>query len=205
MKFFAGKSSAKSTASPGTMTGELMRTMLKISLVLGIATACAINTHADTRDAANYVGVKTCAICHKKEDSGNQFGVWEKSPHAKAFETLGTPAAKDIGKKAAIDDPQKSGKCLKCHSTAYSFTESVATEKIKPEDGVTCESCHGPGKKFMAKTTMEDPAKAVAAGLISPASQSCELCHNDQSPTWKGFNKEEMLKKIAHPDPKVKH
>jgi hypothetical protein len=182
-----------------------MRTGFKISLVLAVAALVVFNARADSRDAANYAGTKTCGICHKKEDSGNQFGVWEKSPHAKAFETLGTPAAKEIGKKAAIDDPQTSGKCLKCHSTAYNFTESVATEKIKPEDGVGCESCHGPGKKFMAKATMEDRTKAVAAGLIYPADQSCELCHNDQSPTWKGFNKEEMLKKIAHPDPKVKH
>ena len=182
-----------------------MRTTLKISLVLTIAASGAFNTRADTRDAANYVGVKTCGICHKKDDSGNQIGVWEKSPHAKAFETLGTPAAKEAGKKAGVDDPQKSGKCLKCHSTAYNFTESVATEKIKPEDGVVCESCHGPGKKFMSKATMEDRTKAVAAGLIYPADQSCELCHNDQSPTWKGFNKDEMVKKIAHPDPKVKH
>lgn len=160
---------------------------------------------ADTRDASNYVGVKMCAICHKKDDSGNQMGIWEKGPHAKAFETLGTDKAKETAKKQGIDDPQKSGKCLQCHSTAYNFTESVATEKIKPEDGVTCESCHGPGKKFMAKTTMEDRTKAVAGGLIYPATQSCTLCHNDKSPTWKGFDEKAMVEKIAHPDPKVKH
>jgi hypothetical protein len=46
----------------------------------------------------------------------------------------------------------------------------------------------------------------VAAGLIYPADQSCTLCHNDTSPTWKGsFDKEAMVKKIAHPDPKVKN
>lgn len=159
---------------------------------------------AAERDASNYVGVKTCGICHKKEDSGNQLGIWEKSPHAKAFETLGTAEAKEVGKKVGVDDPQKSGKCLKCHSTAYNFTEVVATEKIKPEDGVTCESCHGPGKKYMAKSTMEDRAKSIAAGMIYPATESCKLCHNPESPNFKGFNEEEMVKKIAHPDPRVK-
>jgi hypothetical protein len=177
-------------------------TMIGLSLIAAVA--MSVMGVAAERDAANYAGVKTCGICHKKDESGNQLGVWEKSPHAKAFETLGTPAAKEAGKKAGVEDPQKSGKCLKCHSTAYNFTESVATEKIKPEDGVTCESCHGPGKKYMAKSTMEDREKAIAAGLIHPATQSCKLCHNDQSPTWKGFNEEEMVKKIAHPDPRVK-
>jgi hypothetical protein len=146
-----------------------------------------------------------CSICHKKDDSGNQFGKWQAGPHAKAFETLGTDKAKEVSKKLGIDDPQKSGKCLLCHSTAYNFTESVATDKIKPEDGVTCESCHGPGKKYMAKSTMEDRAKAIEGGLIYPATQSCALCHNDKSPTWKGFDEKAMVEKIAHPDPKVKH
>ena len=125
--------------------------------------------------------------------------------------------AKAAGAKVGVDNPQTSGKCLKCHSTAYNFTEAVATEKIKPEDGVTCESCHGPGKKFMAKSTMEDHAKAVEAGLVYPASKSCELCHNDQNPTWKpdryttkdgkkvGFDYEQAFALIKHPDPLVKH
>ena len=38
-----------------------------------------------------------------------------------------------------------------------------------------------------------------------PATQSCTLCHNDKSPTWKGFDEKAMVEKIAHPDPKIKH
>lgn len=160
---------------------------------------------AAERDPANYVGPMMCGICHKSQDTGDAFGKWQASPHAKAFETLGTPAAKELGKKLGIDDPQKSGKCLKCHSTAYNFTESIATEKIKPELGVTCESCHGPGKGYMPKSTMEDRAKSIAGGMIFPATQSCTLCHNPQAPNFKGFDETAMFAKIAHPDPKVKH
>ena len=171
----------------------------------------------ETRESTNYVGVKMCGVCHKKDDSGNQLGKWQDSPHAKAFELLGTPTAKEVGKKMGIDNPQTSAKCLKCHSTAYNFTETVATEKITPEDGVTCESCHGPGKNYMKKSVMENHQGAIAAGLIYPASKSCELCHNDQSPTWKadrfttkdgkkvGFDFEQAYEKIKHLDPKVKH
>lgn len=181
-----------------------MRTISKVSFSLTVAALLTGICFADGRDPANYVGVKTCGICHKQAESGNQLGKWQASPHAKAFETLGTPAAKETGKKLGVDDPQKSGKCLKCHSTAYNFTESVATEKIKPEDGVTCESCHGPGKKYMTKSTMEDRQKAIAAGLIYPATESCKLCHNPESPTFKGFDEKTYFEKIAHPDPRVK-
>ena len=165
----------------------------------------ASGSSAADRDATNYVGLNMCGICHKQDASGNQLAKWKASAHANAFATLGTPAALEIARKLGVDVPQKSGKCLKCHATAYNFTETVATEKIKPEDGVTCESCHGPGKKYMGKSVMEDRAKAVEAGMIYPATQSCKLCHNPESPNFKGFDEKAMVEKIAHPDPKVKH
>jgi hypothetical protein len=182
----------------------------KIKSALVVFTSLSLGWVFGTRnvtaapDAANYVGVKMCGLCHKKEDSGNQLAKWQASPHAKAFETLGTDKAKEVGKKAGVEDPQKSGKCLKCHSTAYNFGETVATEKIKVEDGVVCESCHGPGKNYMKKSLMESRDSAIAAGLNYPASKNCTLCHNDQSPTFKGFDEKAMFEKIAHPDPKVK-
>ena len=187
-------------------TKGIMKNFWRIVVCFGVGSSVVVSVAtAVERDAANYAGIKMCAMCHKKDESGNQYAKWQASPHAKAFEALGTPAAKEAGKKLGVDDPQTSGKCLKCHSTAYNFTETVATEKIKPEDGVVCESCHGPGKKFMMKSTMEDKDKAIAAGLIYPATQSCKLCHNQGSPTFKSFDEKAMFEKIAHPDPKVKH
>jgi hypothetical protein len=181
---------------------------MKKILVAGVCVAVSLGAtgmvFADGRDAANYVGVKMCGMCHKKDESGNQLAKWQAGPHAKAFEVLGTPEAKEAGKKCGVENPQTSGKCLKCHSTAYNWTESVATEKIKPEDGVTCESCHGPGKGYMKKSTMESRSDAIAAGLVYPAAKSCTLCHNNQSPTFKSFDEKAMVEKIAHPDPKVK-
>ena len=177
------------------------------SLSLGMIALAGLALAVE-RDATNYVGVKTCAICHRnimtEEDNGNQMGEWEVGPHARAFAILGSPAAKTIGKKLGVADPRKSGKCLKCHSTAYNFTETIATEEIQPEDGVVCESCHGPGKKYIGKGIMTDKAKAVEAGLIAPATQTCKLCHNEESPTFKGFNEAASAKEIAHSDPKLR-
>jgi hypothetical protein len=179
-------------------------TLSVVGVTLGFCFLITERAAADGRDPANYVGVKTCGICHKAEASGNQLAKWQASPHAKAFETLGTPTAKEAAKKLGIDDPQKSGKCLKCHSTAYNFTETVATDKIKDEDGVVCESCHGPGKKYMAKSIMEDREKCIQNGMVYPATESCKLCHNSESPTFKGFDEKTYVEKIAHPDPRVK-
>ena len=196
-----------------------MRNFVGLSLGLGLmlAGSVALNGVAAERDASLYVGMKSCAMCHKKADSGDQFGKWQASPHSKAYELLGSPEAKAAGAKVGVAEPQKSGKCLKCHSTAYNFGEEVKTdaEKVLAEDGVACESCHGPGKNYKGLATMKDRAKAVAAGMVYPATTSCQLCHNEQSPTWKadkyttkdgkkvGFDPEQAFEKIKHPDPKV--
>ncbi|MCX7824147.1 MAG: cytochrome c family protein [Verrucomicrobiae bacterium] len=196
-----------------TITQHVVSTLgLGLLTALALAATCA----AQQGDPSLYVGVKMCGMCHKKEESGNQLAKWEASPHAKAFEKLGSSEAKEVAKKLGIDDPQKSGKCLKCHSTAYHWTEQIATEKIRPEDGVTCESCHGPGKNYMKRAVMEDRKLCIENGMVYPATKSCVLCHNEQSPTWKpdryttkdgkkvGFDVEQAFKKIEHPDPLVK-
>jgi len=190
---------------------------ISIGLTLGVGFLNSFPATAADRDASLYIGVKVCGMCHKKDESGNQIAKWEAGPHAKAFEKLGSPEAKEVGKKLGVDDPQKSGKCLKCHSTAYNWTEQVATDRIPPEQGVTCESCHGPGKNYMKQSVMEDRKQCIENGMIYPATKSCELCHNDQNPTWKadryttkdgkkvGFDAEQAYEKIKHPNPKVKH
>ncbi len=149
-----------------------------------------------------FVGVKKCAMCHKKPDQGEQSVIWEKSKHARAYETLGTPAAKEVATKLGIADPQTSGKCLKCHSTAYYFTEAKVTEVIAVEEAISCESCHAPGKDYMKKNVMEDKAKAISLGLIIPDEQICRKCHNPESPAFKSFDYQENFEKIKHPVPK---
>lgn len=167
-----------------------------------------IGTVAEERDAAKYSGTKSCKMCHKSEKSGKQFGIWEAGPHAGAYKMLAGEEAKAVAKKLGIADPQKSGKCLKCHSTAYNMTEAKAVEKIAVEEGVTCESCHGPGKDYKSKSVMESREKCIENGMIYPATKSCTMCHNDTSPTWKadrygdvGFDAKKAYEKIKHPKP----
>jgi len=183
---------------------------------LSVFVLMAVEANAAT-NPADFAGMKMCGVCHKAADKGDQLAKWQASPHAKTFEMLASAEAKEAGKKVGVDDPQKSPKCLKCHSTAYNLGDAAVVEKIKPEEGVTCESCHGPGKKYMAKSTMESREKSIAAGMIYPATKSCENCNNDQRPTWKadryttkdgkkvGFDAEQAYEKIKHPNPKVKH
>ena len=184
--------------------------------VVVVLSGLSLSVAGAAPDPAAFVGVKTCGMCHRKDESGNQLALWQNGPHAKAYSMLASPEAKAAGAKVGVDDPQKSGKCLKCHATAYNGTETPQIEKIAVEDGITCESCHGAGKEYKSKAVMQDRAQAVAAGLVYPATKSCETCHNSSAPTWKpdryttkdgkkvGFDVEQAFEKIKHPDPLVK-
>ena len=117
-------------------------------------------------------------------------------------------------KKAPVESPE----CLRCHATGWNLTEEQKAEFLKPafkiEDGVQCETCHGPGEKYRTLTVMKDRQAAVKAGLILGDEKLCRTCHNDQSPAWKpdryttkdgkkvGFDYAGCWEKIKHPVPK---
>lgn len=149
-----------------------------------------------------YVGVKTCSPCHKAEKSGNQFGVWQKSKHAEAFNVLKTPKADEIAKAKKLTKPAaESPECLQCHTTTGDAAKFEKT--FLAADGVQCEACHGAGSGYKGMAVMKDKAKAIAAGLTEFKDDAakealCKTCHNDKSPTFKGFNFKEMWPKIAH-------
>ena len=164
---------------------DMKKSLVIVCSLVVVLSAVIVDSLAEERDASLYAGVKSCKMCHKKDDVGNQFAKWSAAPHSKAYESLASAESKKIAAKLGIADAQKSPKCLKCHSTAYNFTEKDAESKISVEEGVTCEACHGPGKNYKSKTTMKDAEKCVAKGMIKPATKSCVLCHNEKSPTWK--------------------
>ncbi len=102
--------------------------------------------------------------------------IWEKQDgHARAYDdkikkkkgiTLKNKDAAKIAKGYGIADPTKEAKCLSCHAlTGFSNGESkvrialdfakdvlpaeVTKGSFKPENGVSCDACHGPSEKYL--------------------------------------------------------
>ena len=76
-------------------------------------------------------------------------------------------------------------------------------KKFSIEDGVQCETCHGPGEKYKSMKIMKDHASAIENGLTDFSSKEkieahCKKCHNEESPTFKEFKFDEMWAKIKH-------
>ena len=164
---------------------------------------------------AKYVGAKKCKSCHKKELIGNQFGKWQETKHAEAFEALKSDEALKAAKEKGITGPpSEAEECLKCHATAFNVEAGQLSGKpLLLSDGVQCESCHGPGSLYRKKKVMADADKAKAAGLIVPDEKTCTGCHNDESPSWdpgkyklagggtSGFDFDQASEDIAHMSP----
>jgi hypothetical protein len=147
-----------------------------------------------------FVGAKQCSMCHKAGKGGTSFAVWEKTAHAKAYQTLLGDAAKKIAAEKGLKTaPAETEACLKCHVTGGGAAKNVDAT-FKKEEGVTCEACHGAASAYKMIHVKGDREKSKAAGMIIAAkdAKSCTGCHNDESPTFKGFKFEEMWAKIEH-------
>jgi uncharacterized paraquat-inducible protein A len=171
--------------------------------------ALALVTTVDAQTKAKpdkYEGVARCMTCHKTKKSGNQYGIWKESAHAKAYETLASDKAKAIAKEKGIEDPQKSEECLQCHTTGFGVDAKLKGPKLTLEEGVSCEACHGPGSNYRSMKVMKalwaGKVKPESVGLVIPDEKTCVTCHNEKSPTFKPFKFEERMKKIVHPVPK---
>lgn len=155
-----------------------------------------------------FVGVKKCGMCHKKDKDGAQLKIWEKSDHAKAYKTLQTKEADEIAKKMGYATKAvETDQCLKCHAPAHNVDAKLIGKGYDHSDGVQCESCHGAGDDYKSMKVMKDRAASVANGLIvyeneAAMEKQCRTCHNEESPTYKPFVFAEKYAKIKHNIPK---
>jgi len=154
-----------------------------------------------------YVGAKVCSRCHAGKAAGHQFSRWRASRHAEAYACLWSPVSKRIAELSGIpEEPQKAAMCLGCHATAADAEAWEKEDTFLPEDGVQCETCHGPGSEYATAEIMMDRDKAMMAGLTMADERMCMQCHNVKgshvaflsSPV---FDVKTAMKRIAHRSP----
>ena len=153
-----------------------------------------------------YVGSGVCSECHSSETIGNQYDKWLRSPHAKAVLVLKTENALKIGKTLSIAAPADDLKCLKCHTTG-----GGRHQKVK-EEGVGCETCHGPGEDYAEFNNHVDTISRQSAyeiarkngmyptlGIknIKKREKLCLRCHNLRRPCFPEDKKEIYRQSIS--------
>jgi hypothetical protein len=135
-----------------------------------------------TQDGPTYVGARTeCRKCHIRI-----FRSWEMTPHSGTMEVLS-------------EEEKTDADCVRCHVTGFGdpsgFTSMEETAHL---GNVGCEACHGAGSEYSNRATMQNRDAAIEAGLVIPDEQTCRGCHNEESPTFKGFDYETMKAEGIH-------
>ena len=134
--------------------------------------------------------------------------------HAKALESLGTEKALEYARAAGINgSPQEVDECLECHVTAHGVDARFIKYELDANDGVQCESCHGPGADYRKRSVMSDRDESIAKGMLPQSAEVCVTCHNDRRSAWDpqrytlpggghdGFDYDQAVKEIRHPVP----
>jgi nitrate/TMAO reductase-like tetraheme cytochrome c subunit len=135
-----------------------------LALILAAAASIALAAPAAADDSP-YVGAAACKSCHEPTHTA-----WAKTKHANAIMRLSAA--------------ERGDRCIRCHVTGTA--EQIAAEGSKPSHpGVQCESCHGPGRAHVDAANAGDAT--TARMLKTPDEKSCLVCHNDESPHFKGF------------------
>ncbi len=176
---------------------------------------CATAVHAEPD--AEYVGASKCKLCHNKLGEGQQYNVWKKMTHAQAFKVLLSERAIAVGKERGLEKPpSESMECLQCHVTGYDVETQSHPPKIKPDYGIQCETCHGPGSNHLddGKLAMMKKEVDISSHILRADESTCLGCHNDRNPTWNpekytresgekvGFDFEQAYAIIDHSNPK---
>jgi hypothetical protein len=130
----------------------------KTTLAVDNPDAPTANSIPGVKPLATYVGSQSCKTCHEED-----YKIWKKSGHAKAFDTL--------VRRESDADPT----CIGCHTVGFGepsgYRRAYGDEKLTD---VGCESCHGPGSEHVAQWRIDKPPafkfRPLGAG-------DCIQCH----------------------------
>jgi cytochrome c554/c'-like protein len=134
----------------------------------------AILLFAAAARASDLVGPVSCRTCHAEA-----YRIWSQGPHARAAQALS-------------GDQRKQPLCLQCHS------RDEQREGQADVQGVSCETCHGPGRYYQPAVVMRDKELSRLFGLVDPTAASCLVCHGGAQPSVKPFDVKEAMARIDH-------
>ena len=141
-------------------------------------------------DPAKILGPDSCTKCHEKE-----MLQWHMTPHFQTFDSLHRmPEAKAIADRLGLNSVKRNETCVACH-----YTQQQIGSRLRVIAGVSCESCHGAAKDWIAlhndyggpniTRETETPAHrqeriaaSVKAGMNNPTNlyliaRQCLSCH----------------------------
>ncbi len=149
---------------------------------------------AQTGEIGKYSGPGSCSSsnCHGSvlpknvvRISQNEYSIWAaQDKHARAYSVLSNTVSIRMGKILGLEQPpDKSQKCLDCH--ALNVKPELRAQTFQTiEDGVSCESCHGPAVGWLGAHTLRNWTHQQSLNLgmydtrdLVKRTEICLTCH----------------------------
>jgi prefoldin subunit 5 len=152
-----------------------------------------------------FTGSPSCAtsMCHGGAgELRHQTALWQKQDiHSRTYNTLVNARSAQIAAALKIPDATTSSRCTTCHAPFHDVPKSAfLADIIKPTEGVSCESCHGPAEKWIRPHTRPDFSHRdrVLAGLrdlkhLYVRANSCVACHQTLEPALLAAGHPELI------------
>jgi Cytochrome c554 and c-prime len=139
---------------------------------------------------AKFVGSAGCksSSCHGGAgEKRSQYITWsQRDFHTRAYAILLDARSARIGEGLGIPEPQSSARCTVCHSPLQSLPQTRLAVTAHPDEGVSCENCHGAAGGWLRGHTRADwtYAMRVSAGMhdlrsLYVRANGCVACHQN--------------------------
>lgn len=181
----------------------LLRTACICLLVIAGAGSLSAKEPRQIRETGGaFVGSIGCksSSCHGGAGpKRSQYITWSKKDfHTKAYAILLNTRSERMAEDLGIAPAQSSARCTVCHSPLQSVALSPPTRIAPPDEGVSCETCHGAASGWLRGHTRTDWTynTRVGAGMrdlknLYVRANACVACHQYLTPD---------LLKAGHPD-----
>jgi hypothetical protein len=152
--------------------------------------------------SGTFVGSLGCksSSCHGGAGpKRSQYFTWSRKDfHTKAFTILLDARSQRIAESLGVSPAETSARCTVCHSPFQSVAPARLGPEAHPDEGVSCETCHGAASGWLRGHTRKDWTynTRVGAGMrdlrsIYIRATACAACHQVLEPA---------LLKAGHPD-----
>ena len=137
-----------------------------------------------------FIGAAGCksSSCHGGAgEKRSQYLTWVKQDfHSRAYAVLVNARSARMAETLALPAAQTSARCTVCHSPLQSVAPSRLTKTAQPDEGVSCENCHGAAGQWLRGHTRRDWtfATCVGAGMrdlrnFYVRANTCVACHQN--------------------------
>ncbi len=168
-------------------------------LFLVIFSASALALDGSKGKFVGSLGCKSSSCHGGAGEKRSQYITWsQKDFHTRAYTILLDARSARIGEALGLPQPQSSARCTVCHSPFQSVPADRLTSTARPDEGVSCESCHGAAEPWLRGHTRTDwtYATRVSAGMhdlrnLYARANACVACHQ---------NVDAEILKAGHPE-----